>query len=961
MKRNWKITAPGSLALLVLLVLTLHGCASGERAAVEMTASTADRPTAFEIPFVKYTLSNGLDVVLHRDTSDPIVAITTLVRAGSNREVPGKTGFAHFFEHMSFNDSENVPRGANRKYIGELGGTRNGGTWSDGTIYYEVVPKDAFEKLLWIDSDRLGYMINTVTEQALENEKQVVKNEKRQRVDNRPYGHTGVVIPSLLYPGDHPYHWPVIGSLADLQAATLEDVREFYERYYGAANATLVIAGDIDIEQTKQLVQRWFGEIRRGPDVAPLERRPVRLERTTSVFHEDNFATLPELTMTFPTVEQYHPDSYALDALGRLLSSGKRAPLFNIVVEQQQLAPRVRASQDSAEIAGTFGIAVRANEGVDLDRVKAAIEEALARFDSQPFPDKDLRQLKLSQETGFYDGIAGVFNKAFQLATYNEFAGDPGYIVEDVARIQAVTPETVMDAFRRYILNKPYVMTSFVPKGMAELAVAGATRATVIEEQIVQGKEEAVAADADFEYARTPGKFDRSEPPLGEHPIVTPPRIWTVRQENGLRVQGIENSELPLVRFQLVLEGGHYLDPPERSGAAALLADLLREGTRTRTPEELEDAIADLGARISVRAGREQITLSASGLSRNFESMLELATEMLLEPRWDATEFARLKQSQLTGIRQSAGDPGQIAATVFDRLLYGDGHIFAIPASGTEQTVEALTLDDLKSYYATHFTPSRASLNIAGDVAQKRATAALGKLASGWRGKPAEWPSYPVAGSREKPTLYFIDVPGSKQSVLTVGALALDGSDAAYDDLVFANDRLGSGSSARLTQLLRIEKGYTYGAQSWIPRSREVAPFTLSTSVRANVTFESLELIRAQLQEYRGSFLEADLETTRNLRIKQATREFETLDSLIGLLNEISSFDLPTDYVERRQQRLLDMQLERAQLTIERYIDASRMVYVVVGDGESQRERLAQLGFGPPIELDRSGAPADGG
>jgi len=387
---------------------------------------------------------------------------------------------------------------------------------------------------------------------------------------------------------------------------------------------------------------------------------------------------------------------------------------------------------------------------------------------------------------------------------------------------------------------------------------------------------------------------------------------------------------------------------------------MLQEGTRSKTPEELEDAIADLGARISVRAGQEQITLSASGLSRNYEAMLELATEMLLEPRWDVAEFSRLKQAQLTGIRQRSGDPGQIARVTFNRLLYGEEHIFAIPASGTEASVEALTLDDLKAYYAANFSPSVASLNIAGDISQQRATAALGALGSTWRGEAVKWPDYPVADSREEPALYFIDIPGSKQSVLTVGALALEGGDEAYDDLVFANNRLGSGSSARLTQLLRIEKGYTYGAQSWIPRSKEIAPFTLSTSVRANVTLESLELIREQLESYRGTFLKEDLETTRNLRIKQATRQFETLGSLIGLLNEISRFELPTDYVERRQARMLKLKLEDAHGAIARYIDPSRMVYIVVGDGETQRERLEQLGFGPPIELDRTGRPAGG-
>ncbi|RYY96403.1 MAG: insulinase family protein, partial [Chitinophagaceae bacterium] len=282
-------------------------------------AKVAPKPGAFQLKYESFTLPNGLKVILHEDHSDPIVAVSTVVHVGSNREKPGKTGFAHFFEHMSFNHSENTPRGANRKLIPEWGGNRNGGTWSDGTVYYEVIPKDAFEKILWIDSDRLGFMINTVTKEALEKEIQVVKNEKRQNYDNVAYGSTSEVILSNLYPKEHPYNWTVIGSLPDLQAASLADVKEFYDRYYGAANATLVIAGDIDPKKTKERVQYWFGEIRRGPAIQPLKPQAARLAETRSLSFEDNFARLPEYTMVFPTVEQYHPDSYPLSILAQLL------------------------------------------------------------------------------------------------------------------------------------------------------------------------------------------------------------------------------------------------------------------------------------------------------------------------------------------------------------------------------------------------------------------------------------------------------------------------------------------------------------------------------------------------------------------------------------------------------------------------------------------------------------------
>jgi zinc protease len=914
----------------------------------------------FEIPFTKYTLDNGLDVVLHQDRSDPIVAIATLIHVGSSREKPGKTGFAHFFEHMSFNDSENVPRGANRKMIGELGGLRNGGTSSDSTIYFEVVPKDAFEKLLWIDSDRLGFMINTVTEWALENEKQVVKNEKRQRVDNRPYGFVREIIPKLLYPEGHPYSWPVIGSLEDLQAATLDDVREFYDRYYGANNATLVIAGDIEIEETKALVEKWFGEIRRGPEVEPIGPMPVTLDQTRSVFHADNFAKLPELRMVYPTVEQYHDDSYALHALGRILADGKRAPLYNVIVEERQLAPDVGASNNSDELAGTFTFRVRAKAGVDLDDVKAAIDTALARFEEKGFLDKDLARIKATQETRYYARMASVLGKAFQLANYNEFTGDPGYGTVQIERIRSLTREDIVDVYNRYIKDKHYVMTSFVPRGEEQLIVEGATRAEIVEEQIVPGAEKSVAVDPDFSYEKTPTQHDRSEPPLGPPPVLDQPEIWSADAANGMRVLGIEHDELPLVEFRIALAGGHLLNAPGKAGTASLLAKLMTEGTRDKTPEELEDAIGELGAEIGVSGGLEGTVIWASGLSRHYGAMLDLVTEILLEPRWDEKEFDRIKSAQLTRIRQRQGDPEAIADNAFDKIVYGDEHIFSIPASGTLESVTGITIDDLKRYYEKNFSPSVAAFHVAGDVSRDEVLASLRGLADRWKPKEVAFPDHAVAAAPSEPEVYFIDVPGSKQSVIVVGGLALSGDDDDYNNLAYANNRLGSGSSARLFQLLRIEKGYTYGAQSWIPRRGEIAPFTATSSVRANVTLESLELFKEQLRNYRETFTQADLDTTKNLLIKRATRDFETLGDLMGVLGNISRFDLPLDYIERDQRELLGLTLDDFHGTIGKYIDEKRMVYVVVGDGATQRKRVGQLGYGDPVLLDVEGKPVGG-
>ncbi|MBN2869170.1 MAG: insulinase family protein, partial [Flavobacteriaceae bacterium] len=635
--------------LSILSVFAIFSCNDTDK---KTETSSADTTVDFKIDYEKFTLDNGLEVILHEDHSDPIVAVATMMHVGSNREKPGKTGFAHFFEHMSFNDSENVPVGANRKMIPEWGGSRNGGTWSDGTVYYEVVPKDAFEKIMWIDSDRFGYMINTVTKEALEREKQVVKNEKRQRVDNSPYGYTDEVIRKNLYPEGHPYSWTVIGSLPDLQAATLEDVKEFYNQYYGASNASLVIAGDIDIEETKDLVKKWFGEIPSGPEVEDLSFEPVKLDSVKALYFEDNFAKLPELRMVIPTVKEYHKDTYALNILGQILSGSKKSPLYNVIVEEEKLAPSVSSYQSSSELAGEFVFRVRANANTDLDSVKVAIEEGLKRFETNGVNKKELKRIKAELETQLYQGVSTVLNKAFQLVQDNEFGGDPSYITKTANLTNAVTAEDVMRVYNQYIKGKNYVMTSFVPKNQVELAVADSKEAEVWIEEVKQNvASEEVSQGEEAVYEKTPSKYDRSEPPFGELPVFKSPDIWKGELANGMDLYGIENTEVPLVQFDITIPGGQLLDPEGKEGVASLFSDVMMQGTATKTPADLEEAIGLLGASIYMYSSDEDFHIAGSCLTKNFDETIKLVKEIILEPRWDEKEFNRLKQALETNLK----------------------------------------------------------------------------------------------------------------------------------------------------------------------------------------------------------------------------------------------------------------------------------------------------------------------
>ena len=919
------------------------------------TAEASPEAPAFGLDYERFTLDNGLTVILHQDKSDPIVAMATVVHVGSSRERPGRTGFAHFFEHMSFNNSENVPMGANRKMIPELGGTRNGGTWEDATIYYEVVPKDAFAKLMWIDSDRFGYMINTVKEGTLEREKQVVKNEKRQRVDNRAYGHTDHVIRKALYPAEHPYRWTVIGDLEDLQNATLDDVRAFYDTYYVPANATLVISGDIDIADTKAMTQRWFGEIATGEAVPDMPPMPVTLDGEKRLSHLDAFAETAELRLTFPTVEQFHEDSYALEALGEILADGKTAPLFTTLVMDAKLSSSTAAYQESGELAGTFTIQVRANPGTDLDEVYAGVGESLQRFERDGIRAADLQRYKAKNETAFYDGIASVLDKALKLGIAQEFAGDPGHMQEERRRVQALTPEDLQRVYERYLKNRPAVITSFVPHDQPALALEGSVAAEVAVEAIVAGAEKEFVETDDGQFAKTASKHDRSEPALGPMPTARIPKIWNATTAGGIRVLGIEHDELPVVEFSLRIDGGQRVDPAQKLGAGLLTAELMNEGTRTKTPAQLQDAIDLLGSTLRIRGGETSVEVYGKTLSKNYSATMALLREMLIEPRWDAAEFARLKSRRLARIQELDGNAQSVARNAFYRQLYGESHVAGQPLGGTEASVGRIELADLQAWYASHLAPGNATLHVVGAIAAADVQASLVALDKGW----ARTPAAPAAFPPPKPVtdrLFFIDMPGAKQSVIYMGRAAVAGNDARFYRMTVANNRLGAGSSARLTQTLRIEKGYTYGAYSSVQRAHYPGAFVASSQVRSNVTLASLQIFKDLIGNYRKDFGADDLTTTKNLIGKGNTRRFETLGGLLGVLETMSDFALPENYIDRESQELAALTLQDVHADIGELLPIDEMIVVVVGDAHTQLGGLEKLGFGTPVLLDCKGA-----
>ncbi len=908
----------------------------------------------FNIEYKKYTLENGLEVVLHQDTSDPMVAVAVLYHVGSNREKVGKTGFAHFFEHMLFQNSENVGAGNFIKNMNDLGGTFNGGTWTDGTVYFETVPSDALEQVLWMESDRMGFFINTVSEWGLENEKQVVKNEKRQGVDNRPYGHKEYVQLTNLYPKGHPYSWDVIGSLEDLQNATIADVREFYEKWYGVNNATLVIAGDINEADAEALVEKYFGELTPREEVETIEPRPAVLSTNKLFFHEDKFANLPDLEMVWPTVEKYHPDMWALDMLGQVLSDGKKSPLYKVIVEEKKLAPSVFAYNSSNEIAGTFKLGARAFDGVNLNDLKAALDEAFQKFETEGFSDTDLDRIKVGLETNVYNAASSVFSKAYQLADYNTFAGDPGYITKDLQNSLAVTREDIMRVYNKYIKGQSFLATSFVPVGQTDLILDGSVRASVVEEAIVQGAEGNLdKLEKDVDFVKTASKIDRSKAPALKGELsFTPPSISKDELANGMDVFHIYQDELPMAQFSIRLKGGMLLDQPDKVGTSALLDNMMMEGTANKTPQELQEAIGQLGASVRVFTSQEYMTISGSCLAKNYEKVLALVHEVITEPRWDAAEFERVKSSALNAIQQSNANPNAIAQKVFNKVLYGEDHIFANPVSGTTQSVQNITLDDLKTYYENNFSPSIASFHFVGAIKQSDVLESLNVFGD-WESKEVTIPSYEIKAPTLDSRIYFVDYPDAKQSVINIGRVSMEEDSKDYAAATMANYKLGSGSGSILFKKLRLEKGYTYGAYSNYARRQNGTAFTAASSVRSNVTKESVELFKEILDNYGSDFSEADMESTKTSILRSNTQSYETLGSLMGILQNVSTYDLPLDYVQKDEATLKSMDVAEAQRLISEYMNPDKLIYVVVGDGETQLKRLNDVGLGKPVLVNK--------
>ena len=844
--------------------------------------------------------------------------------------------------------------------IQELGGTCNGSTAMDGTNYYETVPRDALEKVLWMESDRMGFFINTVTQAGLEREIDVVSNEKRQG-ENCPFGQSYALMLKYFYPEGHPYSWPVIGSIADLRSATVEDVKEFYRTYYGPNNATLVVAGDFNREKTKELIGKYFGEIPAQEKVEKVKPIPVKLEKTRKLVYEDQFTNVAGLDIAFPGVEQYHPDFYPLRMMALLLSYGKGSPFYKVLVEERKLTSYTNVATSAFELAGQISLSAKAFRGGNLNDIYKGMQEAFRRFETEEIKDSDLERLKIMQETMMYNVMMALESKTQALARNNVFGGSPDRSVEELSKYKAVTKKDIMRVYRQYVKGRHFVALSTVPVGAMDLALSGSEPVNVEQDDYVGQKlasdGKAITDDESFEF--TPSVIDRSaEPPLMDNkPEMNIPEIWIGQLQNGMKILGMEYTELPVVQFTIILNSGMLCETADKSGVAMLTAAVMNSGTRMKTAEELEAAFGQLGARATIGASAERMQLTGHCLKKNLPQVVQLIKEMLLEPRWDEEAMELAKTRMRESIHQSVTTPKTIARNVFRRMIYGPDNVLSRSVWRSEESIHSIQLEDLKEFYTKHISPSTATFCFVGGYSKEEVMSLLRPLENDWSAKDVKETGLNMTYTAPPAKIYFVDYPGAKQSYILLGAPAMPRISRDYYPAVIVNKMLGASSNSLLFDVLRLKRGYTYGAYSSFDCGKYLNEFRATSSVQAAYTPEAMLLFRECIADYGNQFTAQTLDKTRDAMFRENAAAFEMPDARLDILEAIAAYELPAGFMKTQEQMLRDMTPEQAQECIRKWLNYDRMFYVVVGDAETQLDRVKKAGLGEVIVVNKEGVP----
>lgn len=899
------------------------------------------------IPYKKYKLSNGLTVLIHEDHSDPIVYTDVTYHVGSAREQEGRSGFAHFFEHMMFQGSKNVGDEQHFKIITEAGGTLNGTTNSDRTNYFEVVPSNQLEKMLWLESDRMGFLLDSVTQKKFEVQRATVKNERGQRYDNAPYGLVNEKIGEALYPKGHPYSWSTIGYLVDLDRVDVNDLKRFYMRWYGPNNAVLTVAGDVKTEEVLKLAEKYFGSIKRGPEVKNQKVASVVLKENRYISYEDNIK-FPLIKFSFPTVDMNHKDNAALEALGQILSGSQGSPFYKAFVETKK-ALGANTYQYARELAGQFEIQLRVNQGSQLAETEKEIRKVLADWEKTGVTDDDVAKYKASYNSGIYESLTTIQGKGQILAASTVLNANSNAIKKEMAEVNALTKADIMRVYNTYIKGKPAVILSCVPKGKAELKAA-ADNWNMYERTV----ETESAEYKNLSYTEPKDDFNRTQMPKAEMARLVPVPNYYTDKVGNIPVIGVTDNDIPKINIMLAFRAGHRFEPKAKSGVASLMANLLTQSTQKTTAEELENKLTRLGSEVDVNTGSEEIVATISCLKKNLDATLNIVEEALLMPKFDQEEFEIEKKQQMDGIIQGQTNAGVMAEGVYNKLLYGPDHIMSISSRGNLETNGSITLDDVKAYYK-NLTVNNLKVIVSGDVEQKDIVSKLGFLNKLGTAAFTE-PSEPAVPSIDKTRIYFVDKKGAAQSEIRMGYIATPYS--PYDDFYrnnIMNFAFGGAFNSRVNYLMREIKGWTYGCRSAFNGTKYAGPFTFSGAFKSNTTDSTLKELMSETKKYAENGINQDeLDFTKSSMAQSDALKYESPFQKLGFMKRLLDYNLERNYVARQTEILNAITKEEVSSRAKKFLPYNNMIIVVVGDKASNLEKVKALGY-EVIELDVNG------
>lgn len=923
---------------LSLRIVVLFAAAIFMASATAVSAQTAAAPAHKlpTIPLEKYKLKNGLEVILSEDHNLPLVTVNLWYHVGAANERAGRTGFAHLFEHMMFEGSQHVGAKAHFSYLEGAGATDiNGSTDFDRTNYFETVPSNQLDVALWLESDRMGYLLGKLDIQNLANQRDVVRNERRQSTENSPYGLVEEALVHQLFPKQHPYYPNVIGSHADIEAAKLEDVREFFKTYYTPNNATMAIVGDFDKANVKALVEKYFGSIPQGPPVPKITvtTPPITAERR-EIVHDQ--VQLPRIYMGWITPPVLKEGDVECELFAQILAGGKSSRLYKTLVYDQEIAQDVSANIQGTQLGSIFELTVTAKPNVKLEVLEKAVDAELDKIRTEGITAAELERARNVTETSLVRSLQRNSGVADRLNLYNWYAGTPDYFSQDLARYDAAKPADITRAAQNIFKNN------------ARAVVYGLPGDKVIENIAKTGEEEnkkQAAAAGESKSAMADEAWRTKAPAAGPSPKFVLPVAKQVKLANGLRVLLVERHNLPLVSATLFTLSGSELNPLDKPGLSSFTANMLGEGTTTRSSLKFSDDTDQIGATFGSEAGYSSAFLELTALTWNAAAGFDLLADATLHPAFDAKEIERLRSRRITAVLQEDDEPTAVAFRTIDHALYPNSP-YGYPVLGSEASNKSITRDDMMSFWKQGFVPSNAFLAVAGDLSEAGLTELANKYFGGWTG-PAFTTKVPLTPAAPAPATLIVDKPGAPQTFLAVAGLGASRSTPDFVPLTVMNTALGGLFSSRINMNLREEHGYTYGAFSSVQYRRGVGPFFAAGGIRTDSTAPAAKEMFNEVRRMRESELTADeLNKAKDSFSKSLVANFETVEATASTIGLQGVFALPLAYYRDLPTEIAKVNSADTLRVAKEYLHPDAMIVVAVGDRAVIEPKLKELHVG---------------